>query len=87
MKKIHRHLILYIFELIVLISGFVVILNLNFSFWKQFVVLVFLLVFYSLIGLLRHARDNDMHLRVVLEYIAISLIIALLFILLNITRI
>jgi len=87
MKNLRHHLSLYIFEIIILCSGFIVILNTDFDFWIQFLFLTSLLVFYIVIGLLRHTKDNDMNRKVMLEYVSISLIIALLFLLVNISRI
>lgn len=87
MKSVKHHIILYIFEILILCSGFIVILNANLSFWDQLFILVGMLVFYIVIGLLRHTKDHDMNGKVMLEYVSISLIIALLFLLVNISRI
>lgn len=87
MKNVRHHLTLYIFEIIILCSGFVIILNSKFNFWTEFMILAIVLFFYITIGLLRHTKDHDMHGKVVLEYISISLIISLLFLLVNLSRI
>ena len=87
MKNLKHHLVLYIFEILGLCIGFIIILNTDFNFWIQFLFLISILVFYIVIGLIRHTRDNDMNRKVVLEYVSISLIIALLFLLVNISRI
>jgi len=87
MRNVKHHIILYVFEIIILCSGFIIILNSEFNFWTQFFILGVMLFFYTVIGLLRHTKDNDMHGKVVLEYISISAIIALLFLLVNISRI
>lgn len=87
MSNIKHNIVLYIFEIIILGSGFIIILNSNYSLWIQFLILLLMLIFYVIIGLLRHSKDHDMHRNVVLEYISISLIISLLFLLVNISRI
>ncbi len=87
MRNAKHHLTLYIFELIILCSGFIIILNTNLAFWNQLFILVGMLVFYIIIGFLRRTHDHDMNGKVMLEYISISLIITLLFLLANISRI
>lgn len=87
MRNVKHHITLYAIEIIILCSGFIIILNTDFNFWIQFSILGVMLFFYSVIGLLRHTKDNDMHGKVVLEYISISAIIALLFLMLNISKI
>lgn len=87
MKNVKHHIALYIFEILILVSGFIIILNADLVFLTQFAILGIMLFFYTVVGLVRHTKDNDMHGKVVLEYISISLIIALLFFLVNISRI
>ncbi len=87
MRNVKHHITLYVIEIIILGSGFIIILNSEFNFWTQFFILGIMLFFYTIIGLLRHTKDNDMHGKVVLEYISVSVIIALLFLLVNISRI
>lgn len=87
MKNLKHHIALYIFEIVVLCSGFILILNGEFSFWIEFGILALVLILYSVIGIVRHTADHDMHGKVVLEYVSISLIISLLFLLVNSARI
>ncbi len=87
MKNLSHHIVLYIFEILVLCIGFIVILNTDYAFWTHFVILIIMLFFYVAIGLIRHTKDHDIHGKVVLEYISISLIVALMFLLVNISRI
>lgn len=87
MKNLRHHIFLYIFEILILGIGFIVILNADLSFWTQFVILLAMLFFYIAVGFIRHTRDHDMHVKVMLEYISISLIVILLFVLMNISRI
>lgn len=87
MKNLRHHIALYIFEIVILCSGFIIILNAELSFWMEFGILILVLFLYSVIGLVRHSMDHDMHGKVVLEYISISLIISLLFLLVNSSRI
>ena len=87
MKKIQSHILLYIFEMIILAVGFILILNIDFTFWTQFFILTCLLLFYVFLGLIRHTRDHDISYKVVIEYVSIALIIALLFVFINVSRI
>jgi len=87
MKIITKHTGLYIIEISILAVGFVLLLNSSYPFINQFIVLIFMLGFYTALGVFRHRMDHDIHLKVVLEYIFISLIIALLFLIINIGRI
>jgi len=86
-KIIGQHLYMYLFEIILLGIGFIVILNTNLSFWMEYFVLMGILFVYIVIGLVRHSKDHDMHFKVVVEYISIALIIALLFLLMNLNRV
>ncbi len=87
MRNLHQHIALYVFEIIILGIGFIVILNADLSFWAQLVILLFMLFFYIAVGLIRHTKDHDMHGKVMLEYISISIIVILIFFLINISRI
>jgi len=86
-RNLHQHIALYVFEIIILGIGFIVILNADLSFWAQLVILLFMLFFYIAVGLIRHTKDHDMHGKVMLEYISISIIVILIFFLINISRI
>ncbi len=87
MKNVKHHIALYTFEIIILCSGFIIILNTDLNFWMQFLILGIMLLFYVVIGLARHTKDKDLDKKVVIEYISITLIIALLFLLVNVSRI
>jgi len=87
MKIITKHRALFIIEIAILTAGFILLLNMSFSFIMQFIILGLLLAFYVVLGIFRHRMDHDIHGKVVLEYISISLIIALLFLIINIGRI
>lgn len=87
MRNVKHHIALYTVEIIILCSGFIIILNSALKLWANFLILVVMLSLYTIIGLLRHTKDNDMHGKVVLEYISISAIITLLFLLLNVSKI
>lgn len=86
MKSITNHLFLYIFEFLIIIFGFIFLLNSDLNFLSELVFLVFILGLYSALGIIRHKRDRNIDIKIVLEYIFVSLIIAISFILVNTVR-
>ena len=82
-----KNIVAYIFEFMIIGSGFAFILALNPPIFTQIFILATILLIYIIFGLIQHKRHNDIHLKVVLEYILVSAIIFALFIFLNISRI
>ncbi len=85
MKK--KHVVLYLVEFTLLGFGFAFLLLANLAFILQLSLLGGLLLFYTVIGLVHHNSHHDITIKVVLEYILISVLIIALFIFLNISRI
>jgi len=54
---------------------------------KQFIVLTVFVIYYVLWGIVHHARDQSLHLKIVLEYILVSLVILASFLFVNIGKI
>lgn len=82
-----RHSYLYLIEFLIIGGGFAVMLALDLNFYTQLIMMVIILVLYVFLGLLHHGKHHDIHPKVVLEYILISVLIFALFIFINITRI
>lgn len=85
MKK--KHVVLYLVEFTLLGFGFAFLLLANLAFLFQLGLLGGLLAMYAAIGLFHHNSHHDITIKVVLEYILISVLIFALFIFLNISRI
>lgn len=84
MKK--EHFVFYFLEFLLLGSGFAVILFLNLNFMQQIYVIAANLLLYIIFGVYHHSFHNNINLKVVLEYILISVLIFTLFIFINISR-
>ncbi len=85
MKK--HHSILYFLEFGIIGSGFAILLSISMKFYSQLAVVGTILILYIIIGLLHHRAHHDICIKVVLEYILISVLIFALFVFLNISRI
>ncbi len=77
----------YAVEFVILLLGYALIIFFAFDFSIQMMFLVITLLFYITFGLLRHQAERDLTLRVVIEYILISLLVLMLFVFLNNSRI
>lgn len=82
-KKLLPHRSYFLFELIILLVGFIVMGFFSFSVTVQFMILIFILVFYMSFGLIHHYINHDLHARIVLEYVLISAIVLGAFMFLN----
>lgn len=71
------HINYYILESFFLGIGFFIIYSLSFTY--QIPALITLLLAYSIVGVTHHALRHDIHLKIVLEYIFISLLTFALF--------
>lgn len=77
----------YAVEFVILLLGYALIIFFAFDFSIQMMFLIITLLFYITFGLLRHQAERDLTLRVVIEYILISLLVLMLFVFLNNSRI
>lgn len=80
MKK--SHLNYYIIEACILGLGFFIVYSFE-SVNAQFLGLFGVILLYVIMGLVHHYLDHDMHVKIVLEYIIISVLIVSLFIFLK----
>lgn len=85
-NKIFEHQAYYLFELLVLIVGFIMIAVLSFSIIAQFVTLIFVLMTYICMGFLHHHFNHDLRAKIVLEYVLISVLVMGAFLFLNAGR-
>lgn len=77
------HQFYYLLELAVLLSGFFLIYLFSFSFIFQLLTLILVLIFYSGLGILHHRLHHALAMRIVIEYILISLVIMASFLFIN----
>ena len=77
----------YAVEFAILLLGYSLIIFFAFDFSIQIMFLVITLLFYITFGLLRHQAERDLTIKVVIEYILISLLVLMLFVFLNNSRI
>ena len=80
MKK--NHLNYYIIEASILGLGFFITYSLQ-TLSQQVIGLMILVILYTGMGLIHHKIDHDIHPRIVLEYIFISILVVSLFIFLK----
>lgn len=85
-RRLFEHQTYYFFELIVLIVGFFMILIFSYSLTLQFIILIFILMCYMVMGFIHHKINHYFNGKVVLEYILISTLVLGAFLLLNIGR-
>lgn len=84
MKKRPSHGRYYSTELLVLLSGFFIITLLNGYFLLQLGMLCAILLLYCLLGFYHHHLHHDLKLKIVVEYISVSIVILAAFIFINI---
>lgn len=85
MKKIHN--LYYLVELLILTGGFYVIFRLSYSFKLQAIALIGVLIFYTIAGIFHHKVQHNLHIKIVIEYILISLLMLAIFLFINIGKI
>lgn len=85
-KKLFEHQTYYFFELLVLLGGFFLILLFSYSLNMQFIILIFILMCYTVMGFIHHQINHYFNIKVVLEYILVSALVLCAFLLLNIGR-
>lgn len=82
-----KHIALYAIEFLIIGGGFAILLSVNPPIYSQLLILGVILLLYCGIGLFHHAKHKDIRIKVVLEYILVSVLIFSLFIFLNIGKI
>jgi hypothetical protein len=87
MNKEYNHIFFYLFEILVIGGGFILLLSFPFTFSQQLLILASILFVYIVAGLIHHKQHFDIKTKVVLEYILISVLIMTLFVFLNSVRI
>ncbi len=85
-RKILGHSWYYFVELLVLLFGFGLLFVLGSNIQIQLTVLAIILATYIGLGVLHHKIHHDLHPKIVVEYILISVLIFAAFVFLNITR-
>lgn len=78
MRK-NLHALYYVVEMAILAVGFYLIAVYSASVLFQISLLIIMLLIYSIMGILHHARSHDIHPRIVLEYVLISLFVLSIF--------
>lgn len=86
-KPINQHNIFYLYQGIVFIMGFSFMYIFRHNVALQFMMLVFILMSYIVLGFIHHQLHNDLKGRIVIEYILISSLILVAFLFFNIGRI
>ena len=77
-----QHIQYYIIEACILGIGFFIVYTFSSS-TTQIIGISGLVLLYCIMGLIHHALDHDIHIKIVLEYIVISILIVSLFIFLK----
>lgn len=77
----------YFIELLVLLLGIFLMFLFHTDVGLQFLILAFILFSYMTLGLVHHHINHTLKLKIVLEYVLISALILVAFIMLNIGRI
>lgn len=86
MRKLLGHHAYYLFELIMLLVGFIVLAVFSFAVTIQLLILIFIVVFYMTFGFVHHFINHDLHPKIVLEYVLISALVLGAFLFLNAGR-
>lgn len=81
------HQIYYLIELIILAVGFFVLYSLSYDLRLQTIVLTGILLFYAVTGIAHHKIHHDLHKKIVIEYILISLLVLAIFLFLNMGKV
>lgn len=71
-EDIKKHLLHYLFLAIILFFGFVVFLLVGFDKTLQMNIAVLTIVSYFLWGMIHHFLKDDLHLKIVIEYLLIT---------------
>lgn len=88
MKHIKSHdIFFYLLEIIAVGGAFVLLLTLDLSILEQMGIMLVALFIYALGGIMHHKLHHDLHPKIFVEYVLISLLAFTLFIFLNIVRI
>lgn len=85
-RAVVHHTIFYMFEIVIVGGGLFVLLALNLPFLKQLFVLSLILAGYVILGIIHHKLIRDVKLKIVLEYVLISLLIFAAFIFVNVNK-
>ncbi len=80
------HNIYYLIELLILTGGFYIVFLLGYSVRLQLAGLIAILLIYTTSGILHHKVHHNLHKKIMIEYILISLVILSIFIFLNVGR-
>lgn len=86
-NKFTKHSTYYFIEFLILALGFILIINLSFDVTLQFIILIFTLFSYIILGFIHHHTNHTFSSKIVIEYILISSLILAGFMFLNIGRI
>ena len=85
MKK-YRHFTYYFLEFGVLLVGFVLISAFAYNIYIQVLFLGLTLISYIMLGVIHHEIHHSMKIKIMVEYLLVSLIILAAFVFLNSTR-
>lgn len=85
MKK-YRHHIYYFLEFGVLLAGFILVSAFSYNIYLQLLFLGLTLVSYVMLGVIHHEIHHSMKIKIMVEYLLVSLIILAAFVFLNSTR-
>lgn len=85
MKK-YRHFTYYFLEFGVLLVGFVLISAFAYNIYLQVLFLGLTLISYIMLGVIHHEIHHSMKIKIMVEYLLVSLIILAAFVFLNSTR-
>jgi len=80
------HSVYYLIELLILTGGFYIVFLLGYSIRLQLAALLAVLFIYTVSGILHHKVHHNLHKKIMIEYILISLVILSIFIFLNVGR-
>lgn len=85
-KRSLQHDVYYIVELLVLSFGFLLVTTFSYNFGIQATILSTVLLAYIIMGYIHHKENHDLKVKIMVEYILISLLVLSFFVFLNSAR-
>ena len=84
--KIFHHTIYYFVELAILFFGFAALMVFSSNFSAQLLIMGGILTTYLAMGLIHHKIHHDLHAKIVIEYVLISMLVGTAFLFLNASK-
>jgi disulfide bond formation protein DsbB len=85
-RQIFHHNAYYFIELLILLFGFGMLFVFGSQLFLELIILGIMLVVYIGMGIMHHKIHHDLHPKIVIEYVLVSILIFASFIFLNISR-